>query len=36
MYLRLTGTLVCVGMPGGGAALNAPLTLLVAKVLKLT
>ncbi|RDB23020.1 Alcohol dehydrogenase 1 [Hypsizygus marmoreus] len=32
-YLRFTGTLVAVGMPGGGATLNAPVTLLIAKSL---
>ena len=32
MYLRLKGTLVCVGMPGGDALLNIPVTLLVGKV----
>ncbi|KAF8891129.1 chaperonin 10-like protein [Gymnopilus junonius] len=33
LYLRLKGTLVCVGMPGGTAMLNVPLTLLIAKSL---
>ena len=32
MYLRLKGTLVCVGMPAGDALLNIPVVLLVAKV----
>lgn len=31
MYLRLKGTLVCVGMPAGNALLNIPVALLVAK-----
>lgn len=33
MYLRSTGTLVCVGVPGGNAVLNVPVPLLVAKSL---
>ena len=32
MYLRLKGTLVCVGMPAGNALLNIPVGLLLAKV----
>ncbi|KAF9469457.1 chaperonin 10-like protein [Collybia nuda] len=35
MYLRETGTLVCVGMPGGGAMINAPVNLLIAKKLNI-
>jgi len=31
MYLRLKGTLVCVGMPAGNALLNIPVTLLIGK-----
>lgn len=31
MYLRAAGTLVAVGMPGGTAALNVPIVLLIAK-----
>ncbi|KAJ8094041.1 hypothetical protein AAF712_007074 [Marasmius tenuissimus] len=34
-YLRVTGTLVAVGMPAGGASLNIPIVLLVAKVLNI-
>lgn len=33
MYLRPTGTLVAVGMPGGEATMNVPIVLMVAKVL---
>ncbi|THU93239.1 mannitol-1-phosphate dehydrogenase M1PDH1 [Dendrothele bispora CBS 962.96] len=33
MYLRLAGTLVAVGMPGGGGTLNVPITLMIAKTL---
>jgi propanol-preferring alcohol dehydrogenase len=33
MYLNFKGTLVCVGMPGGNAMLNVPVTLLIAKAL---
>nr|BAV14014.1 mannitol-1-phosphate dehydrogenase [Pholiota microspora] len=33
MYLRLKGTLVCVGMPAGNALLSFPITLLIAKSL---
>lgn len=32
MYLRPTGTLVVVGMPGGGAQLTIPIPLIVGKV----
>lgn len=32
MYLRFNGTLVAVGMPGGNAMLNVPVTLLIGKV----
>ena len=32
MYLGPTGTLVCLGMPGGGPIINVPLGLLIAKV----
>ncbi|KAF9528264.1 chaperonin 10-like protein [Crepidotus variabilis] len=35
MYLRFTGTLVCVGMPGSDAFLQVPITLLIAKGLKI-
>ncbi|PPQ99172.1 hypothetical protein CVT24_009263 [Panaeolus cyanescens] len=31
LYLNFKGTLVCVGMPGGAAMLNAPVPLLIAK-----
>ncbi|KAF9032934.1 putative ADH1-alcohol dehydrogenase I [Panaeolus papilionaceus] len=33
LYLNVKGTLVCVGMPGGAAMLNAPVPLLIAKSL---
>ncbi|TFK64155.1 GroES-like protein [Pluteus cervinus] len=33
LYLRPTGTLVAVGMPGGAATLEVPVTLLIAKSL---
>ncbi|GLB34537.1 putative alcohol dehydrogenase GroES-like domain [Lyophyllum shimeji] len=33
MYLRFTGTLVAVGLPGGNAMLNVPIGLLIAKSL---
>jgi hypothetical protein len=32
MYLRLKGTLVCVGMRDGNTLLNIPVALLIAKV----
>ena len=32
MYLRLKGTLVCVGMPAANALLSFPITLLIGKV----
>lgn len=35
MYLRSTGTLVAVGMPGQGGLLNVPVALLIAKVMSL-
>ncbi|KAE9405818.1 hypothetical protein BT96DRAFT_811679 [Gymnopus androsaceus JB14] len=34
MYLRLTGTLVAIGMPGGGM-LNIPIALIIAKCLRI-
>ncbi|KAG6811714.1 hypothetical protein H0H92_006171 [Tricholoma furcatifolium] len=33
MYLRMAGTLVAVGMPGGNAQLNVPVTLIIGKKL---
>jgi len=33
MYLRSKGTLVCLGLPGGSAQLNVPLSLFIAKAL---
>jgi len=36
VYLRMNGTLVAVGMPGGDAFLQVPITLLIAKVRFLT
>ncbi|KAK7040392.1 hypothetical protein VNI00_009869 [Paramarasmius palmivorus] len=35
MYLRLDGTLVCVGMPSGDGMLNVPIRLIVPKSLKI-
>ncbi|ESK88735.1 mannitol-1-phosphate dehydrogenase [Moniliophthora roreri MCA 2997] len=35
MYLRLDGTLVCVGMPSGEGMLNVPIRLIVPKGLKI-
>ncbi|KAG6818563.1 hypothetical protein H0H93_003951 [Arthromyces matolae] len=32
LYLRLAGTLVAVGMPGGAGLLNVPVTILIGKV----
>ncbi|KAF9262435.1 NAD(P)-binding protein [Marasmius fiardii PR-910] len=34
-YLRKTGTLVAVGVPGGGAELNVPIRLLIGKLLNI-
>ncbi|KXN83414.1 Alcohol dehydrogenase 1 [Leucoagaricus sp. SymC.cos] len=35
MYLKSTGTLMCVGMPAGLAALNIPITLVISKCLRI-
>lgn len=35
LYLRFTGTMVAVGMPGGNAMINAPIPLLIAKCLRI-
>jgi hypothetical protein len=36
MYLRPTGTLVAVGMPGGDAKLSLPIPLIIGKVSRLS